>query len=56
MFKRLEEWAGHSAERSRLVIILLCLAIGLVMLGFLLILALIVLNPFSDPGGLTPAG
>ena len=47
MLKRLEAWAGHSAERTRLVIILLCLAIGLVMLGFIMILALIVLDPFS---------
>lgn len=47
MLKRLEAWAGHSVERTRLVLILLCLAIGFVLLAFVLILALIVLDPFA---------
>ena len=47
MFKRLENWAADSPERSRLLVIILCLTIGFVVLGVVFGMAWLLLGSIS---------
>jgi len=45
ILKRLENWAADSPERSRFLVLVLCLGIGFVVLFFIFALAWIMLDP-----------
>ena len=45
MLKRLESWAADSPERSRFLVLTLCLGIGFVVLLFVFALAWLALDP-----------
>ncbi len=44
LLKRIEAWASQSAERSRMLIILIFAAFGIVVAVFILVLALLMLD------------
>lgn len=45
ILKRLESWAADSPERSRFLVLTLCLGIGFIVLVFVLALAWLMLDP-----------
>ncbi len=45
ILKRLESWAADSPERSRFLVLTLCLGIGFVVLLFVFALAWLMLDP-----------
>jgi hypothetical protein len=44
VFKRIESWAAHSPERTKLLIVLTCLALSFLVVGFIFVLAWLMLD------------